>query len=135
MKNRIISTLAVFGVMAGLSFDASAFSITEYIQDAVSSGTGKFCRKGSGVFTPSIRSASGKICGSHKLLASLALYMCLDGNTENFNESQCFSAAKNTLKDELKGDAPTTAKAKEILIEQGKKAGGSVFEMVKGLVK
>jgi hypothetical protein len=139
MKTRIISVIAAFGIIAGLSTSASAAGVMDFAKQAAEKGSGFFCRKANiWDFTLSVRSGSGTACKS-KLVGALAVYLCLEGNMDKFDESGCFKNAKEALKGDLLKEDKTvaeldTAKAKEILIEEGKKSGGAAFEFIKKIV-
>ena len=118
----------------GLSTSTFAASIMDYVKQASEKGSKIFCRKGDSVNIVSVRSGKGILC-KNKLLGALAVYTCLDGNVEEFSESGCFNNAKEAMKNDLEDkEELTTAKAKAILFAEGKKAGGQVFELIKGLI-
>ena len=117
----------------GLSTSTFAASVMDYVKQASEKGSTIFCRKGDSVKIVSVRSGKGILC-KNKLLGALAVYTCLDGNVEKFSESGCFNNAKEAMKDDLGEEELTTAKAKAILFAEGKKAGGQVFELIKGLI-
>ena len=127
MKTKIISMLAVFGIVAGVSFNASAnLSFTDWLQMLAKMGATKFCSKPMVINNINVRSFNGLNC-KVKNVASLAIYTCMDQNYDEFNKTPCFKNAENIL-----GKENISAKAKAILIEEAKKPGAS--ELLKGLV-
>ena len=130
MRNRPILMLAVFGLVAGLSMNASAASpVIEALKQAAKAGKNAkavVCRKASAASLKfSIRSGSGKLC-SQRAVAALAMALCK--GYADFDSSGCYTKAKKALGTDDK------AKAKQILSE-GKKNGGEEADLIDSVEK
>ncbi len=134
MKIKLVSILLAFSVVAGLSIGAQASivdSITSAVTQAKTKGAPYLCRKGSfWDFQFSIRSAKGNLC-KNKVIAALAVYMCLEKNLEQFTDSGCYTNAKSVLGEEV---ASSKAEAKKVALEEAKKLSGPLLNAVKGVL-
>jgi hypothetical protein len=102
-KSKMLLGLAIAGGVLYTSQDvAKADIVTDAIAAIVSKGVPQarplFCRKGAGLGTISIRSASGSFC-TDKRVAALALKLCegWSEGTDSFNGSQCDQKARAAL--------------------------------------